>query len=223
MGADRDVAGLLRLVGRRASLFSSVSQITATWLLACAYERTGAKAWLVAGVILNLASLGTFKYLDFLLGSFEAATGIALPRAHIILPIGISFFSFQLISYLVDRMRGEAPLYPFRPFALFVLLFPHLIAGPIVRHNELVPQFALSAAARGHVGAHRSGLVIFTVGFAKKVLLADRLAPVVDPLFGQGAQRVLDFGEAWTAALALLVPAFPRFLRLHRDGDRHRR
>ncbi|HWP15736.1 MAG TPA: MBOAT family protein, partial [Xanthobacteraceae bacterium] len=93
-----------------------VSQITATWLLARTYERTGVRAWLVAGVVLNLASLGTFKYLDFLLGSFEAASGIALPRAHLLLPIGISFFSFQLISYLVDRMRGNAPLYPFRPF-----------------------------------------------------------------------------------------------------------
>jgi hypothetical protein len=126
-----------------------VSQTTATWLLARAYEQTGVRAWLVAGVILNLASLGTFKYLDFLLASFEAATRIALPRAHLILPIGISFFSFQLISYLVDRMRGNAPQYPFRPFALFVLVFPHVIAGPIVRHNELVPQFALDPRRQG--------------------------------------------------------------------------
>src|SRR5215470_11912668 len=150
-----------------------VSQIAVTWLLARAYERTGAKAWVVAGVVLNLASLGTFKYLDFLLASFEAATGAALPRAHLILPIGISFFSFQLISYLVDRMRGNAPQYPFRPFALFVLVFPHLIAGPIVRHNEMVPQFSLNPLREGlwmRVGA---GLVIFTVGFGKKVLLAD--------------------------------------------------
>src|SRR6202008_2811540 len=101
-----------------------VSQITATGLLARAYERTGARAWLVAGVVLNLASLGTFKYLDFLLISFETETGLALPRAGIILPIGISFFSFQLISYLVERMRGDAPIYPYRPFALFGLLYP---------------------------------------------------------------------------------------------------
>ena len=72
-----------------------VSQITATWLLARAYERTGARAWLVAGVVLNLASLGTFKYLDFLLGSFEAASGIALPRAHLLLPIGITQLCHQ--------------------------------------------------------------------------------------------------------------------------------
>ena len=188
-----------------------VSQITATWLLALAYERTGAKAWLVTGVVLNLASLGTFKYLDFLLGSFEAASGVVLPRAHLILPIGISFFSFQLISYLVDRMRGEAPLYPFRPFALFVLVFPHVIAGPIVRHNELVPQFALPPLREEMWARIGAGLVIFTVGFAKKVLLADRLAPTVDQLFTQATQRVLDFGEAWTAALAFSFQLFLDF------------
>ena len=136
-----------------------------------------------------------------------------LPRAHLILPIGISFFSFQLISYLVDRMRGNAPLYPFRPFALFVLVFPHVIAGPIVRHNEkLGAEFALRPAPRGGCGAGiGAGLVIFTVGFGKKVLLADRLAPVVDQLFSQATQRVLDFGEAWTAALAFSFQLFLDF------------
>src|SRR6476659_2092747 len=188
-----------------------VNQITVSWLLARAYERTGARAWLVAGVILNLASLGTFKYLDFLLASFEAASGLALPRAHLILPIGISFFSFQLISYLIDRMRAEAPLYPFRPFALFVLVFPHVIAGPIVRHNELVPQFALPPLRGGMWALIGAGLVIFTVGFAKKVLLADRLAPTVDQLFSQATLRVLDFGEAWTAALAFSFQLFLDF------------
>src|SRR3954463_2657847 len=188
-----------------------VSQIAITWLLARAYERTCAKAWLVAGVILNLASLGTFKYLDFLLASFETASGIAFPRAHLILPIGISFFSFQLISYLVDRMRAEAPLYPFRPFALFVLVFPHVIAGPIVRHNELVPQFAFSPLRDGMWARIGAGLVIFTVGFGKKVLLADRLAPTVDQLFSQATQRILDFGEAWSAALAFSFQLFLDF------------
>jgi len=188
-----------------------VSQITATWLLALAYERSGAKAWLVAGVVLNLASLGTFKYLDFLLGSFETASGIVFPRAHLMLPIGISFFSFQLISYLIDRMRGDAPLYPFRPFALFVLVFPHVIAGPIVRHNELVPQFAESPLRDGTWMRIGAGLVIFTVGFAKKVLLADKLAGPVDTLFTQAAQRTLDFGEAWTAALGFSFQLFLDF------------
>ena len=160
---------------------------------------------------LNLLSLGTFKYLDFLLASTETAIGILLPRAQIILPIGISFFSFQLISYLVDRMRGQAPIYPFRSFALFVLLYPHLIAGPIVRHNELVPQFAADPRRDGLWARIGIGLVIFTVGFAKKVLLADQLAKMTDPLFSLAATRVLDFGLAWSAALGFSFQLFLDF------------
>ena len=145
-----------------------VAQITATWLLAAAHQRTGRRELLVVGVVLNLASLATFKYTDFLLASFESMSGLTTPRANIILPIGISFFSFQLISYLVDRMRGDAPLDPYRPFALFVLLYPHLIAGPIVRHNELVPQFAADPRRSGVWQRIGIGLVIFVVGNGEK-------------------------------------------------------
>jgi len=186
-----------------------VGQIGATWLLACLEQRTGRNAWLVVAIVLNLASLATFKYLDFLLGSIEAVTGIALPRAHVVLPIGISFFSFQLISYAVDRLRNDAPVYPFRPFALFVLLFPHLIAGPIVRHNELVPQFAQDPRREGMWARISIGLFLFTLGLAKKVLLADRLGEVADPLFAQAAaSQTLDFGDAWSATIAFTLQLF---------------
>src|SRR5215469_7414245 len=84
-----------------------VGQIGVTWGLARLARLTGRNAFLVLGVILNLASLATFKYLDFLIGSAEAVAGVALPRAHLVLPIGISFFSFQLISYLADRLRHD--------------------------------------------------------------------------------------------------------------------
>jgi len=188
-----------------------VSQIAATWLLARVHEQTGRREALIAGVALNLASLATFKYLNFLLGSFSAAIGVALPRPSIILPIGISFFSFQLISYLVDRMRGQAPIYPFRPFALFVLLYPHLIAGPIVRHNELVPQFALDPLRDGMWQRIGTGLVIFTVGFAKKVLLADTLGVMIDPLFADARLHMLNLGEAWSAALGFSFQLFLDF------------
>jgi alginate O-acetyltransferase complex protein AlgI len=156
-----------------------VAQIAVTWVLSRAHGRTGRAGFLHAGVALNLASLGTFKYLNFVLASIGAAAGISIPPMNIVLPIGISFFSFQLISYLVDRMRGDAPLYPFRPFALFILLYPHLIAGPIVRHNELIPQFELDPLRDGALGRIGRGLAIFTMGFAKKVLLADALAPTI--------------------------------------------
>jgi alginate O-acetyltransferase complex protein AlgI len=188
-----------------------VGQIGATWLLARLQRATGRNGFLVLGVVLNLASLATFKYLDFLIGSGEALVGITLPRAHLILPIGISFFSFQLISYLADRMRGDAPVYPFRPFALFVLLFPHLIAGPIVRHNELVPQFAEDPRRDGLWARMSLGLVLFTIGLTKKVLIADRLAEIADPLFTDAAKRMLTFGEAWSATLAFTFQLFCDF------------
>ena len=152
-----------------------IGQIAASWLMSLWYERSGRMWPLYPGVILNLASLATFKYLDFLIGMVQSVIGVDLPRAHLVLPIGISFFSFQLISYLVDRMRNDAPLYPLRQFALFVLLFPHLIAGPIVRHNELVPQFAQDPRRDGMWARISLGLFLFTLGFSKKVLLADRL------------------------------------------------
>ena len=187
MGADRGLALFYGWWDPRFVILV-VAQVSATWLLALLHGRTGARGWLALGIVLNLASLGTFKYLDFLLTSVEAASGIALPRAHLILPIGISFFSFQLISYLVDRLRGDAPLYPFRPFALFVLVFPHVIAGPIVRHNELVPQFDQNPLREGLWSRIGMGLVIFTIGLGKKVLLADRLALIADRLFSKAEQ-----------------------------------
>jgi len=188
-----------------------VGQIVASWLFAKLHERTGSRSALVLGIIVNLLSLGTFKYLDFIVGIIVSTTGVPLPRAHFILPIGISFFSFQLISYLVDRMRSQAPIYPLRPFALFVLLFPHLIAGPIVRHNELIPQFRLSPRNKDMWIRLGSGLIIFTVGFAKKVMLADQLALKVDPLFIKLSQSSLNFGEAWAATLGFSLQLFLDF------------
>jgi D-alanyl-lipoteichoic acid acyltransferase DltB (MBOAT superfamily) len=185
-----------------------LSQIWLTWLLARAQERTGRNGWLILGIVLNISSLATFKYLDFLIGSIEAAAGMTLPRAHFVLPIGISFFSFQLISYLADRMRKDAPIYDLRPFSLFVLLFPHLISGPIVRHNELVPQFDEDPRREGMPARISLGLFLFTIGLAKKVLLADRLAQVADPLFAQARILPLDFGEAWSATLAFTFQLF---------------
>jgi D-alanyl-lipoteichoic acid acyltransferase DltB (MBOAT superfamily) len=188
-----------------------VSQIAATWLLALLHDRTGKRSALVAGIVLNLLSLAFFKYLDFLLGFLAEISGLSLPVPSVILPIGISFFSFQLVSYLADRMRREAPIYPFRQFALFVLLYPHLIAGPIVRHNELIPQFAFDPRRDGLWQRIGTGLIIFTVGFAKKVLLADPLGTIADPLFTNATTHALNLGEAWTAVLSFAFQLFLDF------------
>jgi alginate O-acetyltransferase complex protein AlgI len=188
-----------------------LGQIGSTWVLATWHERTRSPALLRIGILLNLASLATFKYVDFIISLIEAAVGFQLPRANVVLPIGISFFSFQLISYLVDRLRGDAPIYPFRVFALFVLVFPHLIAGPIVRHNELIPQLLMNPLRDGVYQRLSTGFIVFAMGLAKKVLLADRLAPIVDPLFKKAPLQMLSLGEAWSAALGFSLQLFLDF------------
>jgi alginate O-acetyltransferase complex protein AlgI len=188
-----------------------VIQVSVTWFLARIHEKHVNLLWIDVGVALNLLSLGVFKYLNFLVALVEDAVGVTLPRAEIVLPIGISFFSFQLISYLIDRRRGQAPLYPFRQFALFVMVFPHLIAGPIVRHNELIPQFSLDPLRAGLWQRLGCGMTIFSIGFAKKVLLADHLAEMVDRLFAAASVRALDLGEAWSGALGFTFQLFLDF------------
>jgi alginate O-acetyltransferase complex protein AlgI len=187
-------------------------QIGITWLLTILHERTKSTWPLKAGVAVNLASLGTFKYFNFVFMSMMAGIGRPQEPFDIVLPIGISFFSFQLVSYLIDRMRNDAPVYPFRRFALFVMFFPHLIAGPIVRHNELIPQFDADPLRPGSDQRIGMGLILFTIGFAKKVLIADRLADVVNPIFaGAAAGTTLSFGDSWTAMLGFSFQIFLDF------------
>ena len=118
-------------------------QIAVSWLLAEAYLRTGrTRRWLLGfAIAANLSVLVSFKYAAFLAANIVAATGLPLPPMTIVLPIGISFFTFEIVSYLVDLGWRDAPRYPLRRFALFVALLPRLIAGPIVRHHEIIPHF----------------------------------------------------------------------------------
>ena len=138
------------------------------------------------------------------------------------LPIGISFFTFQLACYLVDVARGDAHSYPWRRVTLFVSLFPHLIAGPIVRHHQIMPQLDADPLRPGLPERFSKGLAFFTIGCAKKVFLADPMARFADPDF----RRRRDLDALARRRLArrarLLVPAVPRLLRLQRDGDRAR-
>jgi alginate O-acetyltransferase complex protein AlgI len=189
-----------------------LGQIAATWVLANLHERMKSNWPLIAGIAINLGSLGTFKYLNFVLTVVMTEFGGPQDRLNIVLPVGISFFTFQLISYLIDRMRDDAPIYPFRRFALFVLFFPHLIAGPIFRHNELIPQFDNDPLRPGCDQRVGMGLILFSIGFAKKVLLADRLAEVVNPIFASVASgATLSFGHSWTAMLGFSLQIFLDF------------
>ena len=154
------------------------------------------------GVALNLAVLCYFKYTNFVFDSLNTLTGAPLPFVNIVLPLGISFFTFQQIAYLVDVMRGARVERDIVSFTLFVSFFPHLIAGPLVHHAEMIPQFKRGRTGRSAVLAAR-GLAIFAAGLFKKVVIADNLAQFVSPVFAH-----LDAGGgvttpwAWLATLA---------------------
>ncbi len=180
-----------------------VGQTVISWLLVAEWHfhevRCGRPGrlplWL--GIVGNLAVLGLYKYLDFAIESLEFAAGLSLPRADLVLPIGISFYTFQKVSYLVDALRGEAPRYGFRRFGLFVVLFPQLVAGPIVRHNEIIDQFDLDPLRPGLAERVGKGLALFVIALLAKVFVADKLAAIADPVFAASA------AGAPTASLAV--------------------
>jgi alginate O-acetyltransferase complex protein AlgI len=160
------------------------------------------------GVALNLAVLCYFKYTGFIFDSLNNLTGVSLPFVNIVLPLGISFFTFQQIAYLVDVMRGARVERDIVSYALFVSFFPHLIAGPLVHHAEMIPQFKRGRTGRSSVLAAR-GLAIFAAGLFKKVVIADNLAQFVSPVFAH-----LDAGGgvttpwAWLATLAYTLQIY---------------
>ena len=128
--------------------------------------------WLTAaGVIVNVAIIFYFKYYDFFIENINAVFKTTFELYNIALPLGISFFTFQQISYIVDSYHGETEGYSFDEYALFVCYFPQLIAGPIVLHNELIPQFRDPSKRRFNAENFGHGMYIFALGLFKKVLL----------------------------------------------------
>ncbi len=160
------------------------------------------------GVALNLALLGYFKYTNFVFDSIHELTGAPLPDVNVVLPLGISFFTFQQIAYLVDVMRGARVERDFVSYTLFVWFFPHLIAGPLVHHAEMIPQFKRGRTLRSALLAAR-GLAIFSAGLFKKVVIADNLAQFVSPVFahvdGGGG---ITTSWAWLSTLAYTLQIY---------------
>ncbi len=157
------------------------------------------RAALIAGLAFNLGLIATFKYNTLFATTANDLLGIGLPVPHFFLPLAISFFTFEQISYLVDADAGKAHNYSLLDYALFVAYFPHLIAGPIVRHNDLIPQFRHMRSRNDDLAA---GMSLFTIGLAKKSLIADNLAPFADAIFaaaGRGVQ--LGATDSWLGTL----------------------
>jgi D-alanyl-lipoteichoic acid acyltransferase DltB (MBOAT superfamily) len=157
----------------------------------------------VFGVGTMLVVLGYFKYTYFILDIVNELGGMSWSAGAIILPLGISFHSFQQIAYLVDSYRRQAPRYRLDEYCLFVTFFPQLIAGPIVHHHEIVPQLQSSALLRPRALNISLGLAIFSIGLFKKTVVADGLAQIATPMFNAAATGLpLLPAEAWTAAIA---------------------
>jgi len=162
--------------------------------------RVHKKSLLTFGVIANLALLGYFKYTDFFLENFNLAFDGSVPLLHLALPLAISFFTFQQIAYLVDSYRCETAEYDFLNYALFVTFFPQLIAGPIVHHAEMMPQFASKWNLVKNYKNIATGLFIFSIGLFKKVVIADTFAQWATAGFDQA--EYLNLLEAWATSLS---------------------
>lgn len=164
---------------------------------------------LALGVGTNLLLLGYFKYANFFLDSANTVIGTSWDAGEIILPLGISFFTFTQIAFLVDAWRGLAKEFNFIHYGLFVTYFPHLIAGPVLHHKEMMPQFGQSETYRLNWDNLAVGLVIFAIGLFKKVVLADGVAPYASPVFDAAQAGVqLTFLEAWGGVLAYTLQLY---------------
>jgi D-alanyl-lipoteichoic acid acyltransferase DltB (MBOAT superfamily) len=164
---------------------------------------------LALGIVGDLVLLGYYKYANFFIDSFNVALGTQYGFAEIILPLGISFFTFTQIAFLVDAARGQAKEFDFIHYGLFVTYFPHLIAGPVLHHKEMMPQFGLAATYRFNMQFMTVGLTFFALGLFKKVVLADGIAPFVAPVFTAAeAGDALSLLQAWGGALAYAMQLY---------------
>jgi alginate O-acetyltransferase complex protein AlgI len=166
-------------------------------------DRWKSRGVFIFGVSVNLALLAYYKYANFFVDNINAGFGTEWNIGTIILPLAISFYTFTQIAYLVDAWRGNAREYNFLHYCLFVSFFPHLIAGPILHHKDIIPQFMLRENLRPQWSNFAVGLSIFAIGLFKKTVIADNLSKYVGPVYDSTAHGgQIDFFTAWGGSLA---------------------
>lgn len=168
--------------------------------------RVSPKAILCVGIVANLVLLAYYKYADFFLANLNSAAGTDFNLLHLVLPLAISFFTFQQISYLVDSYQGQTREYDFLNFCLFVTFFPQLIAGPIVHHKEMMPQFERLRSKLLNYKNLATGIFIFFIGLFKKVVIADTFAVWANLGFDQIDE--LSFFAAWIVSLSYTIQLY---------------
>ena len=165
-------------------------------------SRNRKKLWLLASIVISVGLLGVFKYADFFIGSLNAVTGLKIPLFHLALPVGISFYTFQCLSYTIDVYRGSVPAQKnLINFGAYVALFPQLIAGPIVRYADIARELEHREHSWDNAAA---GLRRFLVGLGKKVILADNFALLIR-LFRQSGETSVLFYWMYAVAFALNI------------------
>jgi D-alanyl-lipoteichoic acid acyltransferase DltB (MBOAT superfamily) len=179
------------------------------WLLGQRLAKGHSRPLLALGITANLTTLGYFKYAGFIASNVAGSWGREWGLAEIVLPIGISFFTFQQIAYLVDVHRDQVSAHRFREYLLFVSFFPQLIAGPIVHQREMLEQFARPRARVFRAENVAAGLTLFSMGLAKKILLADNVAALSSPIFDAvEAGYAPTFIDAWIACLGYTLQIY---------------
>jgi alginate O-acetyltransferase complex protein AlgI len=161
---------------------------------------------LILGVCANIEIIFYFKYYDFFLENMNAIFGKSFELKYIILPLGMSFFTFQQISFLVDSYKGETKGYSFTEYMLFVSYFPQLIAGPIVLHSEVIPQFQDKRNRYFIPENFLKGMYIFALGMFKKVIIADTFGKAV--AYGFGTVATLSSMDRWYISLTRFLKTY---------------
>ena len=164
------------------------------------------KIWMTIGVIFNLGLLGYFKYYDFFVENINIVLKTNFTLLHILLPLGISFFTFQQLSFIIDSYNEKSMKYDFLSYCLFVTFFPQLIAGPIVLPNEMLPQFEDKRNKLINYENMNRGLYMFSIGLAKKVILADTIANFANAGFDQ--METLNIIEAWMTSISYTLQLY---------------
>jgi alginate O-acetyltransferase complex protein AlgI len=172
-------------------------------------EGAARRRWLVAGIVVDMLLLAYFKYANFFVDNLNIALGTHWAPGRVVLPIGISFYTFTQIAYLVDNYRRKVNEFNIVHYGLFVTYFPHLVAGPVLHHAQMMPQFAQPSIYRWNGAQFGSGLAIFAIGLVKKVALADGVAPYADAVFRPADAGTMPAqGEAWLGALAYTLQLY---------------
>jgi D-alanyl-lipoteichoic acid acyltransferase DltB (MBOAT superfamily) len=183
--------------------------MTANFTLGGMLQRRPSRTLLVAGVVANIALLVYFKYTGFLVHVADQITGAGWIPPQIVLPLAISFYTFQQIAYLSDAHDGAVGEHDFLNYCLFITFFPHLIAGPITHHREMLPQFSDPQNFRPRFDNMSVGATLFVLGLFKKVVFADPMGAEATPVFASAAAgEALPLLDAWTGALAYTLQLY---------------